>query len=214
MSEEIRSRCLEPFFSTKGERGTGLGLSMVFGIVKRHNGQLDLQSEMGKGTTFSICLPLGGVEIVSVEEAPAVTRPMRILLAEDEVVSRDVVSRFLRMDGHEVEIVENGFDALHAFEQQSFDLVLTDHGMPGMNGLQLAAAVKELQPNVPIILLTGFGHPGLRNGETPDCVDIVISKPVPQNALRKAIAGALSAAKERDSRPAEDRPEASFTMAA
>jgi CheY-like chemotaxis protein len=206
MSEEVRVRCLEPFFSTKGEKGTGLGLSMVFGIIKRHNGQLDLQSEIGRGTTFSIKLPMTAEQNANVVEEVRPWSPIRVLVVDDEPVTRDVVSRFLRMDGHEVVAVTNGADALAAFHENPFSLIVTDQGMPGMSGLQLAATVKEMRPDVPIILLTGFGHPGQQSGETPDVVDVVISKPVPQRTLRKAIAQAV--------RVCGEKSETQLTMAA
>ncbi len=198
MSEETRSRCLEPFFSTKGEKGTGLGLSMVFGIVQRHNGHLDLQSEVGKGTTFSIRLPLGSAHSADAEVCLRVHTPMRILVVDDEPVTRDVVRRFLQMDGHEVVTATNGPDALAAQQAKPFDLLITDHGMPGMSGLQLVAAVKQLDPDLPVILLTGFGFPGQQSGEIPPEVDVVLSKPVPQAALRRALVQALSSTEARN----------------
>ncbi len=194
MSEEVRSRCLEPFFSTKGDKGTGLGLSMVFGIVQRHMGKLDLQSEPGKGTTFSIRLPSALADAATAEECPRPEQGLRILVVDDEPVTRDVVSRFLRMDGHDVTAVTNGHDALAEFAAHTFDLLLTDHGMPGMNGLQLAGVVKEMRQGLPVILLTGFGHAGLKSGDMPPEVDFVLSKPVPQMALRRAVAKAVEPA--------------------
>jgi signal transduction histidine kinase len=197
MSEAVRSRCLEPFFSTKGEKGTGLGLSMVFGIVQRHHGRLDLRSVPGHGTTFSIHFPHGNGETARLEESPAPREPLRILVVDDEPVTRDVVTRYLRFEGHEVTVAANGSDAWAEFVAGNFDLLLTDHAMPGMSGLHLAAAAREARPDLSVILLTGFGHAGLRDGETPEFVDVVISKPVPQAALRKAVAEAVATAARR-----------------
>jgi CheY-like chemotaxis protein len=188
MNEETRSRCLEPFFSTKGEKGTGLGLSMVFGIVQRHGGSLDIRSELGKGTTFCIRLAPAAGELTEKIECPPPERSLKILFVDDEPVTRDIVTRFLRMDGHQVTTVSNGSEALAEFKSKAFDLLLTDHGMPGMSGIQLASTVKAIRRGMPVILLTGFGHSGLHAGETPPEVDMVISKPVPHTTLRRAVA--------------------------
>src|SRR5215217_5732945 len=102
---------------------------MVSGIVPPDNDQLDLHSELGRGTTFSIRLPLGNAETARPEEVPVAERPLRILVVDDEPVTRDVVTRYLRRDGHFVLVATNGFDALSEFSQHPFDLVLTDHGM-------------------------------------------------------------------------------------
>jgi signal transduction histidine kinase len=192
MSEEVRTRCLEPFFSTKGDSGTGLGLSMVFGIVQRHNGGLDVQSELGKGTTFIIRLPVGTLEEQAAEAKPHIPgRALQILVVDDEPVTRDVVSRFLKMDGHEVTTVKDAPEALAQFAERNFDLMLTDHAMPGMNGLELATAAKIACEEMPIILLTGFGQHELEKDDAITEVDVVINKPVPQSALRRAVSKAI-----------------------
>jgi signal transduction histidine kinase len=192
MPEEVRSRCLEPFFSTKGDKGTGLGLSMVFGIVKRHSGRLDVASTVGRGTTFSIYIPFVDVEAErQAAECPAPERPLRILLVDDEPVTRDVVTRYLQMDGHAVTAVASALDALTELETNPFDLLLTDHGMPGMSGLELVKCARRLRPEMPVLMLTGFGHEGLQSGDTPPGVDLVINKPVPPLKLRRAVADAI-----------------------
>lgn len=192
MSEEVRQRCLEPFFSTKGERGTGLGLSMVFGIVQRHSGSLDLRSEPGKGTTFIITLPLqDAAEHRPTAEAPARApqRSLRVLVVDDEAPVRDTLAAVLATDGHEVELAIDGLDGLKRFGAREFDLVMTDRAMPGMSGDQMAATIKLIAPRMPIILLTGFGlfHD---KSEFPD-VDVLASKPIRIPALREAIATAM-----------------------
>ena len=190
MTKETRQRCLEPFYSTKGERGTGLGLSMVFGIVQRHSGSLDIRSELGKGTAFIITLPLqdAPVEAAAAPTARAAQRPLRVLVVDDEAPVRDTLAAVLAADGHEIELATDGADGLRRFGAGAFDLVITDKAMPVMNGDQMAAAIKQRAPHTPIILLTGFGlfH---EKSEFPD-VDVLISKPVRIPALRDAIATA------------------------
>ena len=192
MTEEVRQRCLEPFFSTKGERGTGLGLAMVFGIVQRHSGKLDLESAPGHGTTFRITLPLMDAAPERTAEAPSdkpARRSLRVLVVDDEAPIRDTLGAVLAIDGHEVESAVEGADGLKRFIAGKFDLVLTDKAMPGMNGDQMAAAIKRVAPRTPIILLTGFGlfHD---KSEFPD-IDVLASKPIRIPALREAIASAL-----------------------
>lgn len=193
MTEEIRSRCLEPFFSTKAEKGTGLGLSMVFGIVKRHNATLELRSEVGVGTTIGILFPPSEAAAAAPEETPAPGRPLQILVVDDEPVTRDVVSRYLQLDGHIVTTARDGPEALAEFALRDFDLLLTDQGMPHMSGLQLAAAARLMCEKLPVILITGFGHATFRREEALVEVDVVLNKPVPQAALRRAVAEALPA---------------------
>ena len=194
MSETVRQRCLEPFFSTKGERGTGLGLSMVFGIVQRHSGSLDLRSAIGEGTIFIITLPLqdaAPVRTATAADRPE-QRPLRVLVVDDEAPVRDTLSAVLAADGHTVTLAENGAAGLRSFGAGKFDLVITDKAMPVMNGDQMAAAIKRGSPGTPIILLTGFGlfH---EKAEFPD-VEVLASKPIRIPALRDAIATATQPA--------------------
>lgn len=191
MSEEVRRRCLEPFFSTKGQQGTGLGLSMVFGIVERHGGSLDLRSELGKGTTFVITLPLHR------STAPAAAPPSRpeqspslnVLVVDDEPRVRELLRAALNADGHAVEVAEGGDEGLRRFAAGKFDIVVTDKAMPGMSGDQLAVSIKQRAPRTPIILLTGFGQ--FLDQKKMPFVDVLITKPIDLLAFRHAIATAL-----------------------
>jgi signal transduction histidine kinase len=193
MTEEVRRRCLEPFFSTKGERGTGLGLSMVFGIVQRHSGMIDLQSVVGRGTTFRISLPLYQEEELSEPvEQPGPSRSLRVLVVDDEAAVRDLLQEALASEGHAVEVAEQGVDGLRRFLAGSFDLVVTDKAMPGMSGDQMAAAIKQVAPQTPIILLTGFGQ--FLDKESMPSIDVLVAKPLSFTGLRDAICRALAAA--------------------
>ncbi len=191
MIEEVRKHCLEPFFSTKGEGGTGLGLSMVFGIVQRHSGSLDIQSQPGSGTTFIIKLPLEGVTTIRTSSSvdAKLQLPLRILVVDDEAPVRDTLAAILTTDGHIVVTAVDGAEGLKRFASGQFDLVVTDKAMPRMNGEQMAAAIKNISPLTPIILLTGFGL--FHDKEEFPQVDVLASKPIRIPALREAIAEAL-----------------------
>ncbi len=198
MSAEVKARCLEPFFTTKADQGTGLGLGSVYGIVRRHEGEIDIQSEPGRGTSVTLSLPLerGPAKPPRASRLPEQpSQPLRILVVEDEPIVREVLSVYLIEDHHQITTAVNGRDGLEKFQAGQFDLVLTDRAMPEMNGDQLAAEIKKLKPNQPLILLTGFGDLMIGAGEQPEGVDFVVSKPFTLNTLRGAIANTI--AKER-----------------
>jgi signal transduction histidine kinase len=185
MTEEVRRRCLEPFFSTKGESGTGLGLAMAFGIIRRHDGQLDIDTAAGLGTTFRLALPCHHSTAEEAEEARlTLDRSLRVLVVDDEPHARDVVSQYLRNDGHRVLTANNGNDAMQRVMSEDFDLVITDHGMPGMDGLQLADAVHRVAPDKSVILLTGFAF---GPEQQPLSVNCVLKKPLASEELRGAL---------------------------
>jgi signal transduction histidine kinase len=190
MTEEVRQRCLEPFFSTKGERGTGLGLAMVYGIIQRHKGTIDIQSEFGKGTTFAIGFPIEGDqkwEALHTVESLASSRRLRVLAVDDDPLTLMVTVECLLADHHLVETAVNGREGLQKYQNGQFDLVVTDQGMPEMNGLQMAAAIKQIAPKVPVILLTGYGQ-AMTQDESPTAVDLVVGKPITKSGLKEAIA--------------------------
>ena len=194
MSEEVRSRCLEPYFSTKGEKGTGLGLSMVFGIVKRHEGSVEIESTLGKGTTFRIRLPaMAGALDAADDESCKMERSLHVLVVDDEPVTRGVLASYLTSDGHSVVTAVDAEEAMGCFEGAKFDLLITDHAMPGMNGVQLAAAVREMRAGHPVILVTGFAAGSMGADEEPAGVDLVMRKPVPRRDLRRALVSVLGA---------------------
>jgi PAS domain S-box-containing protein len=189
MTEETRQRCFEPFFSTKDLSGTGLGLSVVYGIIQRHGGTIEVESEVGKGTTFTIYLPISK-EIEHKEEIQEVEtslRPLHVLVVDDEPFIQAVLSEYLTNDGHSFEIASNGQEGLAIFGSSSFDLVITDRAMPDMGGDQLAVAIKQLVPGIPVIMITGFGSLMEAAGEMPMGVDCLLSKPITINDFQKAL---------------------------
>ena len=188
MTEEVRQRCLDPFFSTKGEQGTGLGLSMVFGIVSRHEGSVEIDSTLNRGTIIRVRLP---AQIAAVDPAldsdQKMDRSLSVLLVDDEPLARDVLARYLLTDGHRVETAINGQEGIDRFAAGAFDLLITDYGMPGMNGVQLAAQVRSVCPTQPIILVTGFTASTFASHEKFAGIDLVMRKPVPRRELQRAL---------------------------
>jgi signal transduction histidine kinase len=194
MNEEVRSRCLEPFFSTKGEKGTGLGLSMVFGIIKRHEGSIEIESTLGKGTTIRIRMPAMAEALDATDdETGKMDRSLHVLVVDDEDVTRRVLENYLTADGHSVVTAVDAEQAIGCFEGAKFDLLITDHAMPGMNGVQLAAAVREMRAGYPVILVTGFAAGSMGADEDPAGVALVMRKPVPRRELRRALVSVMGA---------------------
>ena len=164
MASEIMERIFDPYFTTKetGE-GTGLGLSVVHGIVKAHGGTITVYSELGKGTTFHVYLPLiQEAEKAEKErsDAPLPTGSERILFIDDESALLEIGGQMLERLGYEVVTKRNSVQALELFraEPDRFDLVITDMTMPHMTGDKLAQGLMEIRPDIPIILYTGHSR--------------------------------------------------------
>ncbi|HXI82646.1 MAG TPA: response regulator [Verrucomicrobiae bacterium] len=196
MTEEVRRRCFEPFFTTKGFAGTGLGLASAYGIIQRHRGEIQIRSQVGKGTTFTIRLPAGPGEHKQppATETPVASKqnPLRVLVVEDEPMVRGIEVEYLVSDGHAVETAADGCEGLSKFRAGKFDLVLIDRAMPEVNGDQLTEAIKELDPDMPVILVTGFTE-ALTNGQTQRRADLILSKPFSHAGLYNAVGKVMSA---------------------
>ncbi len=196
MSEEVREQCFNPFFTTKGATGSGLGLSTVQGIVRRHQGSIAVDSAPGEGTTFHIRLPVppGDAEDGQ-EKKPAdggqtadLAEPLHILAIEDDPGQRAIIRESLENGGHTIDTAENGVHGLERFKNGSYDLVMTDRAMEEMSGDELARRVKEQKDSAQVLMLTGFGDMMDAAGQHPEDVDLLLSKPVTPQELREAIA--------------------------
>ena len=195
MSPEIQRRVFEPFFTTKGVRSTGLGLSVNYGILQRHGGELTIDSVEGQGTTVTVRLPPAPIlaEAATATTIAAPPTPLEILVIDDDPEVRSLLSEMLRQDGHRVTEATGGAEGLDRLAgDPSIDLVLTDLGMSGMTGWEVARAIKASRPALRVGLLTGWGEEPPGYGEGRTVVDFVLTKPLMREVLRRALASAPS----------------------
>jgi signal transduction histidine kinase/ActR/RegA family two-component response regulator len=186
MPEEVRKRVFDPFFTTKGVTNTGLGMSVSYGIVRRHGGEILIESEPGKGTTFLIHLPTGYMNEI-LDEKVVRTVPVtplalegggaRILVIDDEDSVRKILYQMLKAKGYQVVVASNGQEGIDLFQEEPFDLVFTDLGMPKMSGWEVGKALKEINPKIPIALITGWGVELNKDKMKESGIDLIVSKP-------------------------------------
>lgn len=196
MDEATRRRCVEPFFSTKGECGTGLGLAMVYGTMQRHSADLEIESTPGHGTTMRLLFPVHVPTDTTVARNPAPPTPprsLRVLIIDDDPLIIESLTHTLRSEGHSVISAEGGQAGLDAFAaahaaNSPFDLVMTDLGMPYIDGRRVAAGIRAMAADTPVILLTGWGRRMLAHNDIPPHVNRVLAKPPKLHELRSALA--------------------------
>ncbi len=189
IAPEHLQRLFEPFFSTKGERGNGLGLSVVYGILRRHQGEITVESELGRGSTFTIHLPAAAPAAPAAPGAaasPSATG-LRVLVVEDEAVVRQYLATALKHLGHRPRVAASAQEGLAAFAGESFDVVLTDLSLQdGTNGEQLAREIARRVPGLPVVVLTG--NAGRLATDLPEGIAAVIGKPVSLGTLATTLA--------------------------
>ena len=180
--KNIKDRIFDPFFTTKGVQSTGLGLSVSYGILNRHNGIIAVDSVENEGTTFTIKLPIRKTSKQKVKEEKVIPlkreqKSAKILVIEDEKDIREILRMILTNDGHYVEVAAGGKEGIKLFEKKEFDLVFTDLGMPVMSGWEVVERIKSINGKVPVALITGWNVP-LEGSEINDSgVNLVIHKP-------------------------------------
>ena len=185
MTPEVKSRLFDPFFTTKGKAGTGMGLAVSFGIIRRHNGSVEVESEKGRGTTFRVSLPvaaptLPGSEAGSTKiESPAVTEKMRVLVVDDEFAVREVLREALEAEGCEVVVAESAEMALQLYDSADgkLDMVFTDIGMPEMSGWELAREIRKRSETIPLAIVSGWADAISCDDRQSISADWVIAKP-------------------------------------
>ncbi|MBI2524799.1 MAG: GAF domain-containing protein [Candidatus Rokubacteria bacterium] len=205
MSDEVRRRVFDPFFSTRSPLRTGLGLSVVHGIVSRHGGRIEVSSEQGQGTTVTLWLPAGQLPGAAPgAPAPAAdpaerreppgdqgARAASVLVLEDEVQIREMVVEALAQAGYRVDSAPDGLSGLARFQREPSDVVLTDLSLPERSGLEVARAVKRMSAETPVVLVTGWGHllDPVRLRESG--VDLTLVKPFRLERVLAVVAEAL-----------------------
>lgn len=197
VSPQVVERIFDPFFTTKKQgEGTGMGLAMVHGIVKRHDGYLELENQPGKGATFHVFLPMTSVDQRPAAEATAdlVFREGRILFVDDEKPLTDIGREMLESCGFDVVTRTSSVEALEAFKYRSadFDLVITDQTMPNMTGMEFARAILKIRPDMPIVLCTGFSDAVSYDRLRDVGISDFIMKPILKHDLIGSISRLLS----------------------
>ena len=199
MDENTRRRCLEPFFTTKGERGTGLGLAMVYGMMERHGASIDIVTAPGQGTAVRLDFPAcaAGEGEPAADAAHAVPPRLRILVVDDDPMVLKSLRDILEIDGHDVVSADGGQAGIDCFQaayerHEQFAVVITDLGMPHVDGRKVASAVRQCSPATPIIMLTGWGQRLAADSDYPEHVDCVLGKPPRLKELRRALNAVMS----------------------
>jgi len=197
MDEQTRQRCLEPFYSTKTHRGgTGLGLAMVYGMMQRYEGNIDIESAPGKGTCIRLSFPFR-VDAVLADLAIGVARPvqnrsLRILCIDDEPEVRLLLRDCLTSLGHRVTTAPSGQEGVDLFRaalhrNEAYETVITDLGMPGLDGQQVARNIRNASPQTPIVMMTGWEATLKESGETPPEVSALVGKPTRASDLNNLL---------------------------
>ncbi|MDQ3810875.1 MAG: response regulator, partial [Chloroflexota bacterium] len=198
MPESVRDRIFEPFFSTKGAKGSGLGLSVAYSIITRHGGAIGVESEPGKGTTFVLRLPYApapseqpSATSEPLPPTPAGLKGTRVLVVDDEPGLLAIVRQLMQRSGALATIAHSGAAAIDALAER-FDVVVTDLDMPDVDGWAVAAAVKERQPGTPVVMLTGWAGEIAPEDFQARGVDVVLAKPCSRADLESAIGRVLA----------------------
>jgi CheY-like chemotaxis protein len=189
MSPEVRERAFEPFFSTKGAGGTGLGLAEVYGIAKRHGGTAAIESTAGHGTAVTLCFPLERTAPVVQQVESGTSSPLRLLVVEDHDEGREFLRRLLTSEGHSVDAVQSCRDARERLESNgsAYDVMITDVGLPDCSGWELVAHARERLPSLRVGVITGW-EPSAQRSDMRGAA-FVLRKPLRAAELLAHIAG-------------------------
>jgi len=203
MYPEVGSRIFDPFFTTKGKAGLGLGLAVSFGIIRRHGGNIEVESQYGKGTEFRITLPLAKIAEQSVKQVevaapvlpsqpgpiqePGQRLRVRLLVVDDEDFVRDLLGEILEGEHCDVYLAADGTQALAAFKEMEFDGVFTDVGMPGMSGWELAREIRQINKRIPIAVITGWGEAVGSHEQKAAGVDWIVAKPFTADRIAELV---------------------------
>ena len=203
MSEQIRLHVFDPFFTTKREKGKGFGLSGSYAIVDRHGGEITVESEVGKGTVFTVWLPLAAEAAATLPTpsrpavpatvpAPKAVQGAKILVVDDSEEVREVLRELLSRHGYTVVTAPDGESGLVELETRTFDMAMVDLGLPGISGLEVAHRLKQRWPTTRVALMTGYGDRMGPEDAKVKGVDFVLAKPFSLDQLRSVVDHALA----------------------
>jgi CheY-like chemotaxis protein len=180
MSEEVRKRIFDPFFTTKRAKGSGLGMSVAYGIITGHGGKIGVESEEGKGTTFTLTFPVAGEttqQTILPKPSLEIAHKLRILVVDDEKSICNLLEVFFSEGGHDVKSATSGSEAIKLLKNEEYDLVLTDLIMPDLSGLDVINAVDELEKRPCLGLITGWSGEVETKGKEELKADFILKKP-------------------------------------
>lgn len=191
MPEDVKKKIFDPFFTTRRQLGTGLGLSCVYSIIKSHGGKIEVESEVGEGTTINLSIPIRKEAVQKAEQPEPVRKKtekkLRILIVDDNEEVCVVLNRFLARDGHTVKVLNNGMEAIELARREDFDLVLCDLAMPGVTGYDVVKELNNLDRKPKIGLITGWRENLKVLDEEDMKVDFILNKPYNFSKLTKHI---------------------------
>ena len=194
MDEQTKRQCLEPFYTTKGERGTGLGMAMVYGILQRHSADIEIDSIKDRGTTVRLLFTVSTIIMQGpVDKTSDTLSPLRLLVIDDDPLLIKSLRDILETDGHDVTVATGGQEGIEHFRStyeqgMPFAAVITDLGMPYVDGRKVAEAIKAISAVTPVILLTGWGQRLKAEGDVPEHVNCILNKPPRLNEIRMTLA--------------------------
>lgn len=188
MSHEARQRCIEPFYTTRGRDHKGMGLSIAYSIIQRHEGTLEIESEEGKGSTFIISIPTDSQSASGVKDGADRTelKPLRVLIVDPQPLEQEVIANYLTDMDHYVDTASNAKEAFPKIATDNFDIVLTDMSIIEMDGGDIADIFKKLAP-VYVVMMTDVATRLESTPKSLSSIDLTISKPVTRGSLRQAI---------------------------
>jgi len=194
MSNATLNRIFYPFFTTKGIKNTGMGLAVVYGIVSRHNGEVDVTSKLGEGTVCTLWFPTAGKAIPKEEKAAQIQKEIeaRILVIDDDENIRDVMIDMLEYMKHTVSQAASGEEGIEVFKKNEFDLVITDLGMPGISGWEVTKICKSLKPQIPVVMISGWGNQLDDELVRQSGLDAIMAKPFEINKIKIMIQEVLA----------------------
>jgi len=202
MDRTIQQRIFEPFFTTKDQgKGTGLGLSVVYGVVNSHNGFITVQSEPGKGSEFTFCIPLVGEGSGFHRGRKKHSLPRgkeTVLVIDDEPHVGEVIGGMLTHLGYETTIVQSGKEAVSKYhEGERFDVIVLDMNMPEMGGRETFYRIKDIDPDVRVVVSTGYSNTSIEGTPLQDAIDGFLQKPYQMEELSKTMREVLARRKTR-----------------